>query len=202
MAVVPVRFFVLTGPCASPSLRPPSLERMRCWRLQGSVALCCESALRCTDGLRWISVVAAARLMLATGTTVDKYLLVPFFALQAPSSTAIFAFWFGDHRIPWIIAFLGLLTRCFWLYVFFVPGERRLALATASLAIIATVPFQFMNLTRESQSRAILSSIIAAYLAFQHFTGAGGLRRAFRREAIFATLCVICMTIVTLMLVF
>ncbi|WVZ69368.1 hypothetical protein U9M48_018165 [Paspalum notatum var. saurae] len=201
MAVIPVKFFVLTGACASPGLRPPCLEKLRCWRLLGSVALCCESARHCTDGLRWISVVAAARLMLATGTTVDKYLLVPFFASQAPSTTAIFVFWFGGHPRPWT-DLLGLLTRFFWLYVFFATGERRLALATASLAIIATVPFQFMKLTRESRSGAILSSIIAAYLAFQHFTGAGGFRRAFRREAIFATLCVICMTIVTLMLVF
>ncbi|CAO2178885.1 unnamed protein product [Urochloa humidicola] len=77
-----VRFFVLRGACA---LKPPSGWSLRCWRLW-SAALCCASAHHCTDALRWLSITAAARLMLATGTTVDRYLLVPFFSLQAPSS--------------------------------------------------------------------------------------------------------------------
>ncbi|CAO2178884.1 unnamed protein product [Urochloa humidicola] len=69
------------------------------------------------------------------------------------------------------------------------------------IVAIATTPFQFISL-RESQGRAILSLVTVAYLAFQHFTGAGGLRRAFGREAIVATLCIICMTVITLMLAF
>ncbi|CAL4948297.1 unnamed protein product [Urochloa decumbens] len=188
-----VRFFVLREPCA---LEPPSGRgrSLRCWRL-GSAALCCASAHHCTDALRWLSIMAAARLMLATGTTVDKYLLVPFFALQAPSSGIS---WIKGGHGALIASAIGLLMR---LLHWFSPGELVRAVSTMLIAAVATTPFQFISL-RESQGRAILSLVIAAYLAFQHFTGAGGLRRAFGREAIVATLCIVCMTVITLMLAF
>lgn len=47
-----------------------------------------------------------------------------------------------------------------------------------------------------------MSLVIAAYLTFQHFTEAGGLSKAFGREARVATLCIVCMTLITVMLVF
>jgi hypothetical protein len=56
-------------------------------------------------------------------------------------------------------------------------------------------------LDRGSQGGAALSLVIAAYLLVQHFTELRGLRQAFGREMIIASLCIICMTVITLMLV-
>ncbi|XP_062217522.1 cold-regulated 413 inner membrane protein 1, chloroplastic-like [Phragmites australis] len=178
--------------CASLRMRPSSgrTQRWRCWRL-AIVSVCCASAHLCTETLQWSSVTATATLMLATGTTIHKSFLVPLIALQAPSSAIS---WIkGDYGQR--IAFLGLLVRL----LYFIPGEVELLLSTMLLVIIA--PYQFLNL-RGSQGGAILSSAIAAYLAFQHFTGLGGFRKAFDREAIIATLCIVCMTVITLMLAF
>ncbi|XP_066309343.1 cold-regulated 413 inner membrane protein 2, chloroplastic-like isoform X1 [Miscanthus floridulus] len=160
-----MRFFVLRGASARKPPCPGARSR-RCWRL-ASVALCCASAQQCTDALRWICITAAARLMLAAGTTVDKSLLVPFVALQAPSGVTFWAR--QDHgRWMWIAVLVGPLMR-------------------------------FLYMTT---GRAILTSAIAVYLAFQHFTGAGSLRKAFSGVAIFATLCIVCMTTISLMLLF
>ncbi|PAN29322.1 hypothetical protein PAHAL_5G216500 [Panicum hallii] len=120
--------------------------------------------------------------MLATGTTVRRSLLVPLFALQAPSSTVSLIK--GDYG-RWI-AFVGILLRLFYS----IPGELELPLSTVLL--VMTAPYQFMD-SRESQGGAILSAAIAIYLTFQHFNGVGSLRRAFRRESIIATVSIICL---------
>ncbi|KXG33053.1 cold-regulated 413 inner membrane protein 1, chloroplastic [Sorghum bicolor] len=187
-----MRFFVLRGACASPSRWSGGL---RCWRL-ASVALCCATAQQCNDALRWNCVTAAAMLMVAAGTTVDKSILVPFVALQAPSGVTFFVK--EDHgRLMWIGLLIGIMR-----FLYIITGEWRRAISTTFLVAIAMVPSQVMKL-RESQGRAVLSSAIAVYLAFQHFTGAGSLRKAFGSvAAIFATLCIVCMTTISLMLVF
>ncbi|KAG2590639.1 hypothetical protein PVAP13_5NG420900 [Panicum virgatum] len=154
-----VKLFVLRGACASPLQRPPSARSsLRCWRLglgSAGAALCCAPAHHCADALRWFSITAAARLMLATGTTVDKCLLVLFFALQAPSSGIS---WIKGGHGPMIASVISLLIR---LLHWFNPGELVLAVSTMLLVVIATALFQFIDL-RESQGRAILSLVIAA----------------------------------------
>ncbi|KAH9749297.1 Cold-regulated 413 inner membrane protein 1 [Citrus sinensis] len=62
-------------------------------------------------------------------------------------------------------AFLALLVRLF----FFIPG-------------------------RGTQQGAIISLVIAGYLAFQHFSRAGNLRKAFEQGSVVATLAIICIT--------
>ncbi|CAO1948069.1 unnamed protein product [Urochloa humidicola] len=171
------------GPCAL--LRPSSGLMQRCWRL-GGVAVCCAAPSDiCDEAMRWVSSTAVATLMLAPGTTIQRSFLVPLFALQAPSSSIS---WIKGDYGRWI-AFLGLLLRLFY----FIPGELELPLSTILLVMIA--PYQFTEL-RESAGGAILSTAIAVYLTFQHFTGVGSLRKAFGRELMIATLAII-----TLMLV-
>ncbi|KAL6500751.1 hypothetical protein OROHE_025548 [Orobanche hederae] len=117
-------------------------------------------------------------LMLARGTAIQKSFLVPLFALQAPAS--IISWMKGEHGI-WT-AFLALLVRLF----FFIPGELELPFLTLMLVIVS--PYQIMRRLRGTQEGVILSLVIAAYLAFQHFTRAGSLRKAFDQGSIFATL--------------
>ena len=47
---------------------------------------------------------------------------------------------------------------------------------------------------------AIVSLLIAGYLAFQHFSRAGSLQRAFDRGSVVATLAIICITAVSCLL--
>ncbi|PUZ55478.1 hypothetical protein GQ55_5G215100 [Panicum hallii var. hallii] len=136
--------------------------------------------------------------MLATGTTVRRSLLVPLFALQAPSSTARLIDQVRGDYGRWI-AFVGILLRLFYS----IPVELELPLSTVLL--VMTAPYQFMDSSRtasltcnffkrfNSQGGAILSAAIAIYLTFQHFNGVGSLRRAFRRESIIATVSIICL---------
>ncbi|XP_020183173.1 cold-regulated 413 inner membrane protein 2, chloroplastic-like [Aegilops tauschii subsp. strangulata] len=63
------------------------------------------------------------------------------------------------------------------------------------MLFVSIAPYQFMNL-RGTQDSVILSLAIAAYLAFQHFTGAGGVRKALDHGAVVATLCIICITLI------
>ncbi|GFS42419.1 cold regulated 314 thylakoid membrane 2 [Actinidia rufa] len=89
----------------------------------------------------------------------------------------------GEYGI-WA-AFLALLVRLF----FFIPGELELPFVALLLVIVA--PYQVMNL-RGTQEGAILSLVIAGYLAFQHCSWAGSLRKAFDRGPLVATLALIC----------
>ncbi|CAO1948397.1 unnamed protein product [Urochloa humidicola] len=154
----------------------------RCGRLRDA-ALCCALLHHRAEARRWVSATAAATLMVATGTSIRRSFLVPFFALQAPSRTISTIK--GDYD-RWM-AFAGILLRL----LHFIPGELELPLSTILLVMIA--PYKFMDL-RESQGGAILSATIAIYLTFQHFNGVGSLRNAFRRESIIATVSIIHMT--------
>ncbi|XP_047057057.1 cold-regulated 413 inner membrane protein 1, chloroplastic-like [Lolium rigidum] len=180
------------------SLRPPRALRGAAprpadpwWRRRGDAAVCSASAHVSAETMQWASVGAAALLMLAKGTSVHKSFLVPFVALQAPSE--VIAWIKGDYG-QWT-AFLGLLLRL----LYFIPGELELPLST--MLFISIAPHQFMNL-RGTQDSVILSLMIAAYLAFQHFTGARSVRKAFDRGAIVATLSIICITLIPLLFLF
>ncbi|KAJ0960245.1 hypothetical protein J5N97_001920 [Dioscorea zingiberensis] len=78
----------------------------------------------------------------------------------------------GEYGI-WA-AFLALLVRLF----FYIPGELELPLVACLLVIVA--PHQVMRL-RGRQEGAILSLVIAGYLAFQHFSRIGSLNQSFDR---------------------
>lgn len=152
---------------------------------RGGFGPVCYSAPFTPRDLQWISTVSTAVLMFAKGTAINKSFLVPFFALQAPPS--IISWMKGEYGI-WS-AFLALLVRLF----FFIPGELELPFVTLLLVILA--PYQLMNL-RGRQEGIIISLIIVGYLAFQHFSWAGSLRRAFDQGSIVATLTIICMSAV------
>ncbi|KAG5562180.1 hypothetical protein RHGRI_005051 [Rhododendron griersonianum] len=141
----------------------------------------CYSAPLTPRSLQLISTVSTAVLMLAKGTAIRKSFLVPLFALQAPP---IIISWIKGEYGIWT-AFLALIVRLF----FFIPGELELPFVALLLVIVA--PYQVMNL-RGTQEGVILSLVLAGYLAFQHFWGAGSLRRAFDQGSIVATLATIC----------
>lgn len=178
--------------CASLPLRPQPLGAGAGGRRgRRDAAVCHSSAHLSALTMQWISAGASAVLLLAKGTAIQKSFLVPFFALQAPCSIIS---WIKSDYGQWT-AFLALLVRLF----FFIPGELELPLST--MLLVSVAPYQLMNL-RGTQGGAVLSLAIAGYLAFQHFTRVGGLRRAFEQGSIIATLAIICITIVPLMLLF
>ncbi|KAJ3670791.1 hypothetical protein LUZ60_008217 [Juncus effusus] len=145
----------------------------------------CASLTLNAQTLQWASAISTGVLMLAKGTAIHKSFLVPLFALQAPAS--VISWIKGDYGM-WT-AFLALLVRLFY----FIPGELELPFLTMLLVI--TAPLQAMYL-RGTQAGTILSLAIAAYLALQHFSRAGSLRRAFDQGSIVATLAIVCITAV------
>ncbi|KAF3449859.1 hypothetical protein FNV43_RR05938 [Rhamnella rubrinervis] len=140
----------------------------------------CYAAPLTVRNLQWVSTISSAVLMLAKGTGVQKSFIVPLIALQAPAS--VISWIKGEYGI-WA-AFLALLVRLF----FFIPGE--LELPFIALLLVIVVPYQVLNL-RGTQEGSIISLVIAGYLAFQHFSRAGSLQKAFDQGSIVATLAVI-----------
>ncbi|XP_059664758.1 cold-regulated 413 inner membrane protein 1, chloroplastic-like [Cornus florida] len=149
----------------------------------------CYSAPLTPRSLQWISTVSSAVLLLARGTGVQKSFAVPLFALQAPAS--LISWIKGEYGI-WT-AFLALLVRLF----FSIPGELELPFIALLLVIVA--PYQVLNL-RGTKEGVMLSLVIAGYLAFQHFTRAGSLRKAFDQSSVVATLAIICIVAVSCLL--
>ncbi|XP_050287616.1 cold-regulated 413 inner membrane protein 1, chloroplastic isoform X2 [Quercus robur] len=90
-------------------------------------------------------------------------------------------------------AFLALLIRLF----LFIPGELELPFLALILLIVA--PYQVMDF-RGTQQGAIVSLLIAGYLAFQHFSRAGSLQKSIEQGSIIATLAIVCTTAVSLLL--
>lgn len=156
----------------------------------GSGAVCYAAPLT-VHSLQWISTISSAVLLLAKGTAVQKSFLVPLFVLQAPSTVIS---WFKGEYGIWT-AFLALLVRLF----FFIPAELELPLVALLLVIVA--PYQVTNI-RGRQEGAIISLVIAAYLAFQHFSRIGTLQKSFDRGSIVATLAIISITAVSGLLLF
>uniref|UniRef100_A0A5B6ZJK1 Uncharacterized protein n=1 Tax=Davidia involucrata TaxID=16924 RepID=A0A5B6ZJK1_DAVIN len=158
---------------------------------RGFGPVCYSGALLSPRNLQWIFTVSSAVLMLAKGTAIQKSFIVPLFALQAPAS--IVSWIKGEYGI-WT-AFLTLLVRLF----FFIPGELELPFIALLLVIVA--PYQVMNL-RGTKEGVIISLAIVGYLAFQHFSRAGSLRKAFDQGSIVATLAIICILAVPCLLLF
>ncbi|KAA8514989.1 hypothetical protein F0562_018224 [Nyssa sinensis] len=158
---------------------------------RGFGPVCYSAAPLSPRNLQWICTISSAVLMLARGTAIQKSFIVPFFALQAPAG--IISWIKGEYGI-WT-AFLALLVRLF----FFIPGELELPFVALLLVIVA--PYQVMNL-RGTQEGVISSLVIAGYLAFQHFSRAGSLRKAFDQGSIVATLAIICILAVPCLLLF
>ncbi|XWS15925.1 hypothetical protein CRYUN_Cryun34aG0043600 [Craigia yunnanensis] len=155
---------------------------------RGSGSVCYAAPLS-PRNLQLISTISSAVLLLAKGTAIQKQFLVPLFAIQAPAS--IISWMKGEYGL-WA-AFLALLVRLF----FYIPGE----LPFLALLLVIVAPYQVMNL-RGTQQGAIISLVIAAYLAFQHFSGAGSLQKAFDQGSIIATIAIVCITAVSCLLLF
>nr|XP_043620580.1 cold-regulated 413 inner membrane protein 2, chloroplastic-like [Erigeron canadensis] len=147
----------------------------------GNVVVCYAAPPLTTTNLQWIATVSSVVLMFAKGTAIQKSFLVPFFALQAPASLVS---WIKGEYGIWT-AFLALLVRLF----FYIPGELELPFIALLMVIVS--PYQLTNL-RGRQEGIALSLVIAAFMAFQHFTRVGSLRRAFDQGSIIATLAILC----------
>ncbi|PIA30083.1 hypothetical protein AQUCO_05700059v1 [Aquilegia coerulea] len=105
----------------------------------------------------------------------------------------------SPHTLQWVstissageyglwTAFLALLVRLF----LSVPGELELPFMAMLLVIVS--PYQVVDL-RGTQAGAIISLIVAGYLAFQHFSRLGSLRKAFDQGSSIATLALIAIT--------
>lgn len=59
---------------------------------------------------------------------------------------------------------------------------------------------QFIVHDRGTQEGVIFSLVIAAYLAFQHFSRAGSLARSFDQGSILATIATVCIVLVPCLL--
>uniref|UniRef100_A0A452ZXL1 Uncharacterized protein n=3 Tax=Aegilops tauschii subsp. strangulata TaxID=200361 RepID=A0A452ZXL1_AEGTS len=132
-AAVPVRTTGALRGCAALPLRPQSLVRP--CRSRGSGIVCNASAYLSPPTTQWVSVAAAAVLLLAKGTGIHKSFLVPLFVLQAP--TAVIS-WIKSEYGLWT-AFLALVVRLFLPF----PGELELPLST--MLAVSVAPYQVMN---------------------------------------------------------
>ncbi|XP_078428460.1 cold-regulated 413 inner membrane protein 1, chloroplastic-like isoform X2 [Wolffia australiana] len=93
----------------------------------------------------------------------------------------------GEYGI--FTAFIALLVRLF----FHIPGELELPFLTVLLVIVT--PYQAANL-RRTQVGSVISLLIAGYLAYQHFSRAGGYQKAFDQGSVIATVAIICIVVV------
>uniref|UniRef100_A0A1J3EZC9 Cold-regulated 413 inner membrane protein 1, chloroplastic n=2 Tax=Noccaea caerulescens TaxID=107243 RepID=A0A1J3EZC9_NOCCA len=184
------------GHAASPVCFNPlrvSIDRQRTatvstrQRKRGSSVVCYAAPIS-VHNLQWISAISCVGLMLARGTGIHKSFVVPLFALTAPS--AIITWAKGEYGV-WA-AFLALLARLFFAF----PGELELPFIALLLAIVA--PYQVMNI-RGKQEGALISLAISCFLAFQHFSRAGSLQKAFDQNSVVATLGIIGVTVVSIL---
>ncbi|KAI5076377.1 hypothetical protein GOP47_0008442 [Adiantum capillus-veneris] len=143
------------------------------------------------ESLRWIFAGAAAVLMYLKNTSINKNILVPLLALQAPRDvvTAVR----GEYGL-WA-AFLALLVRLFYQ----LPGELELPLVLVLLLI--TAPLQVLDI-RRTTAALVVSACVAAYLVYQHVNGAGGVKESFKGGALLASLAVIILVVVPVVIFF
>ncbi|CAN1847169.1 Cold-regulated 413 inner membrane protein 2, chloroplastic [Linum perenne] len=151
--------------------------------------VCSAVPLSTARNLQWISTIASVVLMLAKGTAVNKSLVVPLLALQAP--VAVVSWVKGEYGV-WA-AFMALLVRLF----FAIPGELELPFTALLLVILA--PYQVLNL-RGTQEGAIISMTIAAYLAFQHFSQDGNMQKSFEQGSIVSTAAIVSIAVASCLL--
>ncbi|KAK7247233.1 hypothetical protein RIF29_42111 [Crotalaria pallida] len=146
----------------------------------------CYAAPFTPHNLHLISTISSVVLILARGTPVQKSFIVPFFALQAPASVVS---WIRGRYGLWS-AFLALLVRLF----VYIPGELELPFLALLLVIVA--PYEALNL-RGTKEGAIISSLIAVYLAYQHFSRTS-LQKSVEQGSIVATIAVTVLTVASL----
>lgn len=150
----------------------------------GSIALSAET-------LRWIFTGAAALLMLLKNTAINKSFLVPLLVLQAPRDVIT---WIRGEYGLWA-AFLALLVRLFY----YIPGELELPLIF--VLVVITSPYQAMDL-RGTMAAIVVCAGVATFLAYQHFSGAGGIKGSFKEGAFLASLAVVCLVVVPFIFLF
>lgn len=148
----------------------------------------CYAAPMSVHNLQWVSAISCVALMVAKGTGIHKSFVVPLLALTAPSDIISWAK--GEYGI-WT-AFIALLARLFFAF----PGELELPFIALLLAIVA--PYQVMSI-RGKQEGALISLAISCFLAFQHFSRAGSLQKAFDQGSVVATLGIIGVTVVSVL---
>ncbi|EOA38469.1 hypothetical protein CARUB_v10010218mg [Capsella rubella] len=156
-------------------------------RKRGSSLVCYASPVSVYN-LQWVSAISCIALILARGTGIHKSVVVPLFALHAPSS--IVAWIKGEYGV-WA-AFLALIVRLFFTF----PAELELPFIALLLVIVA--PHQVMSI-RGRQEGAIISLAISCFLAFQHFSKAGSLEKAYEKSSVLATVAIIGLTVVSLL---
>ncbi|KAF9621083.1 hypothetical protein IFM89_016517 [Coptis chinensis] len=161
-------------------------------RGRGSCGVVCSYSSPFTiHTLQWASTISSVVLVFAKGTAAPKSFLVPIFALQAP--TSIISWIKGEYGL-WT-AFLALLFRLF----FSLPGELELPFMALLLVIVS--PYQVMDLRGGgTQAGAIIALAIAGYLAYQHFSRLGSLRKAFDQGSAIATVAIFIITAVSCLL--
>ncbi|KAG8483355.1 hypothetical protein CXB51_023194 [Gossypium anomalum] len=138
---------------------------------RGSSAVCYAAPLSRLN-LQWISAISSAVLFFTKGTVIRKQFLVPLIAIQAPTS---------ELELPFV-----------------------------ALLLVIVAPHHVMNLRLVlmyyfRQTDPIILSfrylcLIESYLAYQHFSGAGSLKRAFDQGSIIATVGIVCITVVSCLL--
>ncbi|MCO5611412.1 hypothetical protein L7F22_065665 [Adiantum nelumboides] len=164
-----------------PKLKIAALEVRRSSAHGGALTSSCSIPVS-AETLGWIFSGAAALLMLVRNTTIRKPFLVPVFALQAPREVIT---WMRGEYGLWA-AFLALLVRLFY----YIPGELELPLTL--LLLVITAPYQVMDL-RGTTGAPAACACVAAFLAYQHFAGTGGLNKSFKDGTILASIAIICL---------
>ncbi|MCO5596916.1 hypothetical protein L7F22_050987 [Adiantum nelumboides] len=143
------------------------------------------------ESLRWVFAGAAAALMFLKNTTVSKNILVPLLALQAPRDVVT---WVRGEYGLWA-AFLAILVRLFYQ----IPGELEWPLAFVLLLV--TAPLQALDF-RRTMAALVVSACVAAYLAYQHVNGQGGVKESFRGGSSLASLATIILVVVPIVIFF
>lgn len=159
--------------------------------VKGGACTATSSVALSGEALRWIFAGAAAVLLFLKNTAINKSILVPLLALQAPRDVVT---WIRGEYGLWV-AFLALLVRLFYQ----IPGELELPLVFVLLVI--TAPFQALDF-RGTTAALVVSACVAAYLAYEHFKAAGGVKESFREWTILASLAVIVLVVVPIAVFF
>lgn len=165
------------------------------WGLQGVQSGARGGALSGTcaykmapEALRWGLAAAATTLLLKRNPGVRKQPLIPILALEA--SNDIVSFIKSDYGL-WV-AFVGLSMRLFY----HIPADLDFPLGVYLFIIAA--PAQALGF-RGTLGGSMVSMTLALITAYQYFTSLGGIRNAFKREALVNTVAIFVLTITSIM---
>lgn len=153
--------------------------------VKGGACTATSSVALSGEALRWIFAGAAALLLFLKNAAINKAILVPLLALQAPRDVVT---WIRGEYGLWV-AFLALLVRLFYQ----IPGELELPLVFVLLVI--TAPFQALDF-RGTTAALVVNASVAAYLGYQHFTGVGGVKESFKEGTFLGSLAIIVLVVV------